>query len=337
VKARFSAAVVLLTLALLPAFAQAPRTTGPHRGIKIESQSIDHFDSGEPARVRFGALTFRGGLVLNSPDPEFGGISGLKVAPDGASFLAITDKGNWLRARIIYRDDRPIAIRDAEMAPMLGADGNPLNRRGWYDSEAFAEDGGTVYVAFERVNRIVRFNFGRDGLQARAQPVAIPPAVRSLPNNRGLECLAVAPRRSPLVGALIAISERGLDSGGNIQGFLIGGKQPGSFAIKRTDEFDVSDCALTPNGDLLILERRFSWLRGVAMRIRRLPLGEVQPGALLDGPTLIFADMGQQIDNMEGLSVHRTADGALVLTLISDDNFSQLQRTVLLQFTLAGE
>ena len=335
-KTRFCAAVVLLAFAL-PAFAQAPRATQPQRSITIESQSIGHFDSGDPARVRFGALTFRGGLVLNSPDPEFGGISGLKVAADGASFLAVTDKGVWLRARIVYRDGRPIAIRDAEMAPMLGADGHPLNRRGWYDSEAFAEDGGTVYVAFERVNRIVRFNFGRDGLQARAQPVTIPPAVRSLPNNRGLECLAIAPKRSPLAGALIAISERGLDGGGNIQGFLIGGKQPGSFAVKRTDEFDVSDCALTPTGELLILERRFSWLRGVAMRIRRLPLGEVRPGVLLDGPALIFADMGQQIDNMEGLSVHRSADGALVLTLISDDNFSQLQRTVLLQFTLAGE
>jgi hypothetical protein len=336
-KTRVSAAVVLLTFALLPAFAQAPRATEPHRSIKIESHAIGHFDSGDPARIQFGALTFRGGLVLNSPDAEFGGISGLKVASDGASFLAITDKGVWLRARIVYRDGRPIAIGDAEMAPMLGADGTPLNRRGWYDSEALAEDGATVYVAFERVNRIVRFNFGRDGLRARAQPVTVPPAVRSLPNNRGLECLAVAPRRSPLGAALIAISERGLDDGGNIMGFLIGGKQPGAFALKRTDEFDVSDCALTPDGDLLILERRFSWLRGVAMRIRRLPLGEVKPGVLLDGTALIFADMGQQIDNMEGLSVHRGADGALVLTLISDDNFSQLQRTVLLQFTLAGE
>ena len=34
------------------------------------------------------------------------------------------------------------------------------------------------------------------------------------------------------------------------------------------------------------------------------------------------------------LSVHRDASGALVLTLISDDNFSSLQRTVLLQFAL---
>jgi hypothetical protein len=33
--------------------------------------------------------------------------------------------------------------------------------------------------------------------------------------------------------------------------------------------------------------------------------------------------------------VHRGPAGETVLTLISDDNFSALQRTVLLQFTLA--
>ena len=55
---------------------------------------------------------------------------------------------------------------------------------------------------------------------------------------------------------------------------------------------------------------------------------------MLDGPILIEADMGYQIDNMEGVSVHRTPDNELVLTLVSDDNFSILQRTILLQFTL---
>jgi hypothetical protein len=44
--------------------------------------------------------------------------------------------------------------------------------------------------------------------------------------------------------------------------------------------------------------------------------------------------MGFQIDNMEGLSVHRSASGETVLTLVSDDNFSIIQRTILLQFTL---
>ena len=51
----------------------------------------------------------------------------------------------------------------------------------------------------------------------------------------------------------------------------------------------------------------------------------------------MFADMGFQIDNMEGLSVHRTAAGETVLTLVSDDNFSALQRTILLQFKLVDD
>jgi hypothetical protein len=70
--------------------------------------------------------------------------------------------------------------------------------------------------------------------------------------------------------------------------------------------------------------------------LRRVAIADIAPGALVDGPDLLFADSLYQIDNMEGLSIHNDADG-IVLTLISDDNFSFLQRTVLLQFRLVGE
>jgi hypothetical protein len=316
-----------LVLAPIPASAQAPGAPTSVQPIEISARAIGIFDPREPERDRFGKLAFRGGLVLDSPHRDFGGLSSIRVAADGEHFLAVTDRGNWLRGRIIYRDGRPIAIRNAEMAPILGPDGRPLRRRGWYDTESLAESGGSLYVGIERVHRIVRFDYGKDGLLARGQPVAVPSAFRSLSYNLGLECV-VAPG-----GALLALAERSLDADGNHRGFLVG-RAGGEFALKRTDEFDVSDCATTPRGELLVLERRFSWLRGVAMRIRSVPLAAVKPGALLDGPELIYADTGTQIDNMEGLSVHRAADGALVLTLISDDNFSALQRTVLLQFTL---
>jgi hypothetical protein len=73
------------------------------------------------------------------------------------------------------------------------------------------------------------------------------------------------------------------------------------------------------------------------MRLRRIPLASLKDGALVDGPVLAAADMGYQIDNMEGIGVHRTPGGETVLTLVSDDNFSPIQRTLLLQFTLVGE
>jgi hypothetical protein len=334
---RRSVAALLLALALnaQPDAAQAQRTPDPPTSIDIVAQRLPGFDHTDSTRRQFGLLEFRGGLVLTSPFKHFGGLSAIRVQPDGANFIALTDKGWWLKGRIVYDGTRPSAIADAQMAPILGPDGLPLSSRGWYDTESIAQDGGTLYVGIERVNRIVRFDFGKDGLLARGQPIDVPPGVRGLPNNKGLESLVFVPRGLPLGGTLIAISERGLTREGYLPAFLIGGSRPGTFALRRTADYDVSDATLLPSGDLLVLERKFSWATGLFIRIRRIALTDIQPGALVDGRVLFEADLGYAIDNLEGLSVHRGPNGETVLTLVSDDNFSALQRTLLLQFALA--
>ncbi len=339
-EARFAAAIagtLLLSSLAAAAEPEKPRVAEPPVAIEVRARVIPSFEPREPSRRRFGLLEFRGGLELTAPYKEFGGVSAIRVGGDGAHFLALTDQGRWLRGRIVYEGARPAGIADAEMAPILGPDGKPLAARRWYDTESLAEDGGTVYVGIERVDQIVRFDYGRNGLLARGQPIALPPSMKKLPHNKSLECLVFVPKNLPLAGTLIAISERGLDEEGNLRSFLIGGASPGTFSVKRSDEFDVSDCALAPGGELLVLERRYSIFRGVALRIRGIPLAGIKPGALVDGRQLIFADMGYEIDNMEGLSVHRTANGQTVLTLVSDDNFSPIQRTILLQFTLSDD
>ncbi len=92
---------------------------------------------------------------------------------------------------------------------------------------------------------------------------------------------------------------------------------------------------LLPSGDLLLLERKFSWLggdrhphpphRACLRRARR---------RASTGPSIFEADLGNEIDNMEGIDAHVTPEGDTVLTLVSDDNFSLIQRNLLLQFTL---
>jgi hypothetical protein len=217
---------------------------------------------------------------------------------------------------------------------MLGADGQPLAVRGWYDTESLTMERGIAYVGIERVNRIVRFDYGKDGLLARGEPIPVPPGVQTLPSNKGLEALAVVPVGMPLAGTLIAISERGLDAAGNILAFLIGGPTPGTFTLRRNDDFDVTDATVTAEGDLLVLERRFGFLSGAGMRIRTIPLGEIKPGVVAIGRVLIDADLGYEIDNMEGIGVHKNAAGETIITIVSDDNFSPIQRTILLQFAL---
>lgn len=329
--------------ALIFAITDAPETVAqkliadPPADISVRAKPIQAFDLSRPGVTRFGALEFRGGVELTSHTKSFGGLSALRIAPDGEHLVSLSDRGFWMTGRIVYDGERLVGLADAKMAAILAADGRPITARGWYDTESLAQDGGQLYVGLERVNRILRFDFGADGMLARGQPVAVPPGIGKLPDNKGLEAMAFVPGGLPLAGTLIAMSERGLDAAGNIKGFLIGGPTPGEFSIRRSDDFDISDATLLPSGDLVILERKFSWTQGVAMRLRRLSLSTIAPGATVDGTILLTADMGYQIDNMEGIAAFSTPAGETILTLISDDNFSLLQRTILLQFRLVDE
>jgi hypothetical protein len=302
--------------------------------IEVNARPLAGFDTRDRSRVRFGALEFRSGLVLTSGFRGFGGLSGLRLDAKGERFIAISDKGGWFTGRIVYRGKEMTGLDDVEASPMLWSDGKPITARGWFDSESIALDGSLVYVGLERTNRILRFDFSKGFTRALGEEVALPPAARRLPYNKGIEALVVVPRGQPLAGTLIAISERGLDAEGNILGFLIGGKTPGQFSVQRSENFDVSDATLLPSGDMLLLERKFSWLGGIGIRIRRIPLKQFVPGAVVDGPAIFSADLGHEVDNMEGIDAHVTAEGDTVITMVSDDNFSMIQRNLLLQFTL---
>jgi len=312
-------------------------TTAKPVSIAVNARPVAAFDLRDRSRTRFGALQFRSGLILTSPFRGFGGLSSLRLDPKGEQFISASDRGIWFTGRIVYRDKEMTGLADVEAAPMLGPDGKPITARGWFDTESIALDGPLVYVGLERVNKIMRFDFSNGFTRAHGEEVDAPPAIRKLPFNRGLEAMVVVPRDKPLGGTLIAISERGLDADKNITAFLIGGPSPGQFAIRRTDNFDISDVCLLPSGDLLVLERKFSLTGGVGIRIRRIALKSVAPGALVDGPSVFGADLGQEIDNFEGLDAFEDAEGNTVLTLVSDDNFSLIQRTLLMQFTLPGD
>jgi hypothetical protein len=302
--------------------------------IEVKARPIPSFDSSDHSRIRFGALEYRSGLALTSGFRGFGGLSGLRLDPKGERFISFSDKGTWFTGRIVYSGREMTGLADVEAAPMLGPDGRPITTRGWFDSESIALDGEFVYIGLERVNKVLRFDFAKGFTRARAEEVPLPKAASKLPYNKGLEALVMVPKGLPLAGTLIAISERGLDSQGNLIAFLVGGKTPGQFAVRRTRNFDVSDAVLLPSGDLLILERKFSWTTGMNVRLRRIALASVMPDAIVDGPVIFEADLGEEIDNMEGIDAYVTPEGDTVLTMVSDDNFSMIQRTLLLQFTL---
>lgn len=326
-----------IVVAALAAAQQSATADNAPRPVKIEAKPIRSFSAREPERARFGALEFLGGLVLESEDKRFGGLSGIRFLDDD-EFLAVNDRGRWLRARLVSEGNRPVRVEQSTIAPMLDGNGVPLHDGDSFDTESIAlGEGGDVYVGIERVHRIVRYDFGKRGFASRARNVDLPATTRNLPRNAGIEGLVFVPRDRPLGGTLIAFTERGLDKNGNLRAFLVGGPSPGEFSIRRSNDFDITDAALLPGGDVLILERYFSWLGALKMRIRRIALANIKPGATVDGPVLLEADGGYEIDNMEGVDVQRLAGGETLVTIISDDNFFGLQRTLLLRFALAED
>jgi len=310
------------------------RAAGAIFPVEVNARPLTSFDLRDPSHVRFGSFQFCSGLVLTSPFRRFGGLSSLNLDAAGEKFVMASDKGDWFTGRFVYNGDALSGLADVTSSPMLDRDGRSFAAKGWFDSESLTFDGSVAYVGFERVNKIVRFDFVKGGILARGEEVPAPPDIATLPYNQGLESLVHIGSGYPLAGTLLAISERSLDVNGDIAAFLIGGPTPGIFHIKRSNDFDVSDATLLPSGDVLLLERKFSLTKGVGIQVRCIPVSTITPGSLVDGPVLFEADLGAEIDNFEGIATHVSQAGSTIITLISDDNFSLIQRTLLVQFSL---
>ncbi len=286
---------------------------------------------------QFGQLEFRGGLELTSPERQFGSLSGLDFSSDGETLYAVADTGRWFAARPVEKDGRLVGLTDARMGPILNGGGVPLSSKAWGDAEALriVRSGGhdEALVTFEEVNDLRQFA-GDPFVLAGSRPVDLPRAVAGISRDRGLEALAVARPSGPLAGATVLIAERSLDAHGNHRGWIVGGPRAGTFSLKRTANYDVTDAVFLPDGALLVLERSLLLPLGFGMRIRRIAEADLAPGALVDGEVLIEADFRYQIDNMEGLAVRTNAAGETIVAIVSDNNGSLLQRTLLLYFAL---
>ncbi len=316
-----------------PAAAAAAEPQGIAVPVPVQTRALSHFDLSDPSRRRFGDLDFLGGLVVRASDERFSSLSGLTLDSTGTRMLAVSDFGFWISARIVTAEDgRPTDITDVLVAPMLDAGGKPLPKR-LVDAEAIAAlpDRRGFVVSLEG-RGLVRFD-GDPPFAARMKPVALPPWLTRLPSNRGVEAVAI--RSVNGESELVAFAETA-DRTGSIRGGVLKAGRWRAVALKARDGFSVTDAAFLPGGDLLVLERLYRRPLGLYMRLRRIGAHDLAGTAPLDGLVVAEADFGDEIDNMEGLALHRDYAGREIVTLVSDDNRSLLQRTLMLRFALAS-
>jgi len=286
-------------------------------------------DGAEPERI--GAFRFRGAVEVVGGSGA-GGLSGLAITDGGRRFAAVSDVGTVLFGRLDHENGRLVGVGDLTTKRLPGL-GPRQGRMRENDSEEIVAlpDGGWL-VAFEGRHRILRYPPGFSG-EGTALPT--PPGVEGLPLNGGMEALARLPD-----GRLLALAE-GPDNGVRERPAWISRvppKDPGDWAAltyRAAPGFRPTGATGLPNGDVLVLERYFSMLGGLAARIVLVRSGALLPGAVVEGEELARLEPPLLTDNYEGIAAVPGAAGETLVYVVSDNNFNTtLQRTYLLMLAL---
>ncbi len=285
-------------------------------------------DRKNASRRRFGALTLVAAYELETHAPHFGGLSSLSVAPATGRMTFLSDRAHWFSA-VLHQDSKTgklVGLSAWRSGPVIGTEAKPLvGKEG--DSEGIEAHGGALYLSLEQRHRILRYDAGLTKTPTR---VWTPAALAKAPSNGGLEAITVLPD-----GRLVLLCEEYRDPRGDLRGWIVtpDKKRAEPFSLIPSDGFRPTDLATLPNGDVLLLERAFSILRGIRGRLRYIPAEAFKTGARLAPKEILRLDSHLVVDNFEGLAVQRHAgSGRLLIYLVSDDNFSRLQRTLLYQF-----
>lgn len=285
-------------------------------------------DSQRPERKSFGALRLLSAFHLHSKDNRFGGLSGLSIGADGKLY-AISDRGYWLSATMSMDSNGALSsLADWRIAPMLAPTKRPVSGS-LRDAEALARaKDGSFLVGFEGVHRIWRYSPPPATFQSIPRVEPAPPTAARAPRNGGIEALAELPD-----GRLLALTEDFKNSDGSTRGWLMDNGQWAELSYLPADGFRVTDCAVLADGDLLVLERRYVLFALLSTRVTLVPASSLKPGAKIVGKELLRLEQPLAVENFEGIAIQQSPKGTTIF-MVSDDNYSAFQQTLLLQFLL---
>lgn len=273
-------------------------------------------------RADLGPLELTGAWVLESPNDVFGSYSALTALDDG-TLLAASDKGSMMHF------SPPGARQAGVRIGYFGLDGGLPKYQ--LDVESLARDpaDGRLWLGFEGANKIERFDAG-----FRSAATVRPEAMRGWPANQGAEAMA---RLAD--GRFIVLAE-GTESWfeNEVPGLLfpadpVAGAEPVAFRFALPAGYRPVDMAELPDGRVLILLRKVVWglPPGFAGKLALADPAAIRAGEAWHVEPLADLDTPLPSDNYEGLAVVPDAGGGMVLWLISDDNDSLAQRTLLLR------
>ena len=283
-----------------------------------------------------GQLRFVAGFELQSPQARFGGFSDLAILYQGRQrsnprLLAISDAGEWLLADIQLDPETgvPTGVSNARMALMRDENGDPFPDKESGDAEDMdLLVDGRVAVSFEQTQTIRIYDVLGAGPMAPAQPGPPLAATDRLGPNRGLEALTA------VGNGLVVGAERGRRAGPlPIWQTSITATQP---ALPSYEMVAPLGYGLTSLDGSWAVQRFYAPGLGTRVRVLATQLWPLDAARAPNEPTdVVYTELAVIaapliVDNIEGIAEDHAVDRRI--WLMSDDNFSADQRTLLYVF-----
>lgn len=287
--------------------------------INISAEPVSLGDAPDVAEALNG-VTFAGGWHLQSENPKFGGLSGMDVLPSGG-LLTVSDQGAFVW--IGLENGAPDGI--GGLADMRGADGAVFSDKRNGDAEGLAVDAGRAIVSFERNHRALVYDLEACGSSARGAVLASIPrriadAGPRLEDNGGLEGLAIS--SDQLIGTIEA------EKSGTVSLIRLDASAPDLIGTLEAPD------GLAPTGLDTLDDAVFAVFRDYAPGVGNTIEVRRYTDAQTNGETLLRLARPLAVDNFEAVAVREWSDGRTRLYLLSDDNFSERQRTLLFAFDI---
>lgn len=312
VAARLSVAIVVCTVALWIWTSRVADAQPGAIALAVHGAPVV-VDPADPGRTAFGDFSFAGGLVLSAtPGDRFHGLSDLTFSGTDR-IVAVGDEGVLVEARLVFDvAGRLAGVSDASLAPLTGEDGRPVTDKADADAEGVALLPGVGrLVSFERRHRIVLY-------PESGPPRRVPAPAVDFPANGGMEALGADPDVAP--DAYVVGAE---ETGETWTCRISAGCEPGP-RVPMPDGFGLVAVQRLGSGRTAYLLRAWDPQRGNRITLR------------VSGPTGTLAELDLArpltVDNFEGVAATPLPDGRIRFFLLSDDNASSSQRTLLLAF-----
>ena len=278
------------------------------------------------AQRKVGALDFVAAWEMRSRNDNFGGISALSAIGDG-QFVGIGDAGTWIRFNL----NGNAHITGSSIARLPALQGPEISFRD-RDSEGIAYDpnSGQFWVSFEGRHAIRRYSESFGQQTGLMRPVDM----QEWPRNKGAECII---RLND--GRFIVIAES-VDDGTHPALLFSGdpveqGSAVTAFRFRPPTGYRVTDGVQLPDGRIAIINRAIGFPGGFSAKVSFMDSLAIGRGRIVSAKVIASLAAPLLVDNLEGITA--TEEGQdTYLWLVSDNNFSIFQRTLLMKFRLPG-